>query len=349
MHRRRLSDTTDTPLIGSDCGARTRRPLRAVAVLGGVLHDSRALAALFTLDQTLESFLRGHVDAFGASPATSCTTTCAAPCSTAAAPPCSFIPACSTWPAITTSHRAPVHRDAEMRRGKLNARSNTYGTPSSPRGPSSTSTTSTPSSAAGETRSPTGGVTPTSPTAVSRRSGAKRSPARCRCPPIPSRPTWCAPAAWNGEYYASYGGRSWEDARQYGFICGGGGLWYSNTLKLLSSGDRIWVNVPGTGYVGVGRVTEKRQLGTVFEVDTETGRKPVVDVLTATEELSQHAEDPEKAEYFVRVQWLDTKPESKAVHEVGFFGNQNTVCRPKTPKWAQTVEQLKTHFPNWQG
>ena len=88
---------------------------------------------------------------------------------------------------------------------------------------------------------------------------------------------------------------------------------------------------------------------TVFEVDTETGRKPVLDVLTETEELSQHAEDPEKAEYFVRVQWLDTKPESEAVHEVGFFGNQNTVCRPKTPKWAQTVEQLKTHFPNWQG
>ena len=48
MHRRRLSDTTDTPLIGRDCGALTRRPLRAVAVLGGLLHDSRALAALFT-------------------------------------------------------------------------------------------------------------------------------------------------------------------------------------------------------------------------------------------------------------------------------------------------------------
>ena len=103
----------------------------------------------------------------------------------------------------------------------------------------------------------------------------------------------------------------------------------------------MWVNVPGTGYVGVGRVTEKRHLVIVFEVDTKTGRKPVLDVLTETEELSRHADDPEKAEYFVRVQWLDTKPESEAVQEVGFFGNQNTVCRPKTPKWAQTVEQFK--------
>ena len=33
---------------------------------------------------------------------------------------------------------------------------------------------------------------------------------------------------WNGEYYVSYGnGRSWNDARRYGFICGGGGRFYS--------------------------------------------------------------------------------------------------------------------------
>ncbi len=52
---------------------------------------------------------------------------------------------------------------------------------------------------------------------------------------------------WNGEYYVSYGGRPWEDARGYGFISGGGGRWFSNTLKHLSSGDRIWVNIPGKG------------------------------------------------------------------------------------------------------
>ncbi|MDZ7804953.1 MAG: hypothetical protein U5K34_13335 [Thiohalophilus sp.] len=35
---------------------------------------------------------------------------------------------------------------------------------------------------------------------------------------------------WNGEYYVSFGdmnSRSWEDARQYGFISAGGGSWYS--------------------------------------------------------------------------------------------------------------------------
>ena len=64
---------------------------------------------------------------------------------------------------------------------------------------------------------------------------------------------------WNGEYYVSYGpttSRSWDDARQDGFISTGGGSWYSQTLKLLSSGDRVWVKIPKTGYVGVGRVEE---------------------------------------------------------------------------------------------
>ena len=37
---------------------------------------------------------------------------------------------------------------------------------------------------------------------------------------------------WNGEFYCSFGvdgSRSWADAVQYGFICGGG-AWYSKTL-----------------------------------------------------------------------------------------------------------------------
>ena len=155
------------------------------------------------------------------------------------------------------------------------------------------------------------------------------------------------PQPWNGEYYVSYDGRSWEDARKYGFVSGGGGQWYSKTLKHLSAGDRVWVNVPRKGYVGVGRVTDKRQQITEFEVDSEGRRRQVLDVLSNAEKYRRLADDPEKAEYFVPVQWLDTKSESEAVHEMGFFGNQNTVCRPRAPKWGHTVERLKTHFPKW--
>ena len=156
-----------------------------------------------------------------------------------------------------------------------------------------------------------------------------------------------SPEPWNGEYYVSFDA-PWEDARQYGFISGGGGHWYSKTLKLLSPGDRVWVNVPGKGYVGVGRVTENRQRVTEFEVDSDEGKQPVLDVLSNAEEYRQSANDPDQVRYFVRIQWLDTKPESEAVRELGFFGNQNTVCQPRTPKWKHTVDRLKTHFPRWQ-
>ena len=152
---------------------------------------------------------------------------------------------------------------------------------------------------------------------------------------------------WNGEYYVSYD-RPWADARKYGFISAGGGQWYSKTLKHLAAGDRVWVNLPRKGYVGVGRVTDERKRISEFEVDTDQGRRPVLDVLSNAEEYRQLADDPDKVEYFVSVQWLDTKREAEAVHEVGFFGNQNTVCRPRAPKWGRTVDRLKTHFPKWQ-
>jgi hypothetical protein len=40
-------------------------------------------------------------------------------------------------------------------------------------------------------------------------------------------------------------------------------------------------------------------------------------------------------------------PLEKAVREIGLFGNQNTVCKPTTPKWRSTVERLKEKFPGF--
>ena len=75
---------------------------------------------------------------------------------------------------------------------------------------------------------------------------------------------------------------------------------------------------------------------------------PVFDVLSNGDALRQKHGDSERAECFVRVEWLDTVPRVKAFNEVGLFGNQNTVCKPNTPKWRHTVERLKTVFTKWQ-
>ena len=148
---------------------------------------------------------------------------------------------------------------------------------------------------------------------------------------------------WNGEYYVSFGEdkRQWEDARKLGFISAGGGSWYSKTLGLLSPGDRVWVNIPHTGYVGVGIVkdTAMQAKDVLFTVD---GIKKTFTELQTKGDYLYSSDDPDKAEYVVRVDWIKTISEKNAVKELGFFGNQNTVCRPVTDKWDFTVDRLKT-------
>jgi hypothetical protein len=155
---------------------------------------------------------------------------------------------------------------------------------------------------------------------------------------------------WNGEFYVSFGdtaSRSWEEARKFGFISAGGGRWYSQTLKLLNPGDRVWVKIPQRGYVGVGRVVEIARPVKDFTIMTPAGERPALEILRHADLYRRNADDAEKAEYFVRVEWLDTVAHSDAVNEVGLFGNQNTVCQPTTPKWRHTVERLKSRFTKW--
>lgn len=159
-------------------------------------------------------------------------------------------------------------------------------------------------------------------------------------PGTPSEP-------WNGEFYCSFGhgaSRDWAEARRYGFVCGGGGTWYSNSLKMLTPGDRVWVNVPQQGYVGVGRVIGHATPAADFLLQDESGERPALDVLTAADYHRGFVDDPERCEYFVPVKWLNSLSLDKAIKEVGLFGNQNTICRPTTPKWRWTVERLKERF-----
>jgi len=67
--------------------------------------------------------------------------------------------------------------------------------------------------------------------------------------------------------------------------------------------------------------------------------------LTTEGNYSSFAElDDDHAEYLVPVKWLDSKLIKTAFSETGLFGNQNSVCKPTTPKWSHTIERLKTDF-----
>lgn len=156
---------------------------------------------------------------------------------------------------------------------------------------------------------------------------------------------------WNGEYYACFGqgpNRDWEEARRFGFICAGGGSWYSGTLSLLQPGDLVWVKAPGHGFVGVGQVRSGPVAATDFKLVADDGiARPALEVLTKASYHRQFADDPDRRETFVAIDWAQTRSLSEGVNEAGMFGNRNTVCAPKTPKWRHTVERLKELFPDW--
>jgi hypothetical protein len=75
--------------------------------------------------------------------------------------------------------------------------------------------------------------------------------------------------------------------------------------------------------------------------------RAALEILTRGSYHREFADDPERRESFVAVDWAQTRPLSEAVNEAGMFGNQKTVCAPKTPKWRHTVERLKQLFPDW--
>ena len=155
---------------------------------------------------------------------------------------------------------------------------------------------------------------------------------------------------WNGEFYCSFGddpSRSWADAVDFGFVSAGGGMWYSKTLQLLNPGDRVWVKIPSLGFVGVGRVSGRSQPASTFTLSTHQGEVPILDMAKRGTYHREFIDDPERCEYFVPIKWLQTVPREKAIYEIGLFGNQNTVCKPTTPKWRYTVERLKLRFPNF--
>lgn len=151
--------------------------------------------------------------------------------------------------------------------------------------------------------------------------------------------------SWNGEFYVSFGDgehRSWEDARKFGFITASGGAWYTQTLRMLNSDDRVWVNIPTKGYVGVGIVTGAPVTLEELMVDVN-GQEVHFSELPESEKYTTIG-DVENQAVFVPVSWLADVALSGAVREIGFFGNQNTVAKPKSEKWEHTVSVLKKRF-----
>jgi hypothetical protein len=153
---------------------------------------------------------------------------------------------------------------------------------------------------------------------------------------------------WNGHHYGSFGhgqdDRNWEDACKYGFFSAGGGAWYSRSLSLLQTDDIIWVQSPSDGYIGVGRVLSSLQPFEEFVVQFEGKECHLSELPLNGNYVRGVSADDDLREFMVGIEWLHTVPIDEAVRQVGFFGNQNSVCRPRVAKWTHTVNTLKSKW-----
>lgn len=135
---------------------------------------------------------------------------------------------------------------------------------------------------------------------------------------------------WNGQdFYVTVGEgpyRNWDDQVRYGYISAGGGKKYTSPLNQLFVGARVFAYIPGTGYVGVGHVTETAQPVTEFKVEVDGEQKTLLDLPLQAPDLSKFTQ-PDNMEFAVRVQWIKTLPREEAIKVKGLFANQNSACK----------------------
>jgi hypothetical protein len=63
--------------------------------------------------------------------------------------------------------------------------------------------------------------------------------------------------------------------------------------------------------------------------------------LTESEPIVHDADNSERREHLVRIEWLNTRPVEEAIWQPGLFTNQVTVCRLRD---SETIEYLAQAF-----
>lgn len=152
--------------------------------------------------------------------------------------------------------------------------------------------------------------------------------------------------AWNGtDWYVSFGdspeGRRWSDGMRYGFVSGGGGEWFSRTLKNLRPGARVFACIPKVGYVGVGTVTGEAQRFDQTKVNVDGTNTPLTDLPLEGRYHHDGDEDDNTAEWAVPVEWTHTVPREQGFWKPGMFANQNTAAKLRQ---QFTIEQVTAAF-----
>jgi hypothetical protein len=147
---------------------------------------------------------------------------------------------------------------------------------------------------------------------------------------------------WTGYWFVNVGEgehRNWADCLKFGYLSAGQGPRYSNSLKRLAVGDKIYAYIKGCGYVGFGTVNSEAKLIREYVVPT-TGKK-LLDCKLVALRAHENSEDPELSEWVVGIDWTSTVPRDRAQTFPGVFANQNVACKLRHD---ETLKFVAKHF-----
>jgi hypothetical protein len=145
---------------------------------------------------------------------------------------------------------------------------------------------------------------------------------------------------WSGLWFANVGEgphRNWDDCTKCGFLSAGQGKLYSDPMKKLKVGDKVFAYMKGLGYVGFGNVSQAATMVKNFKV----GDRFLLDLPLTQVGMKENADNPDLSEWVVGVKWSRTYPRDQAKRFPGVFASRNIVCKLRD---ARTLEFLKREF-----
>lgn len=148
----------------------------------------------------------------------------------------------------------------------------------------------------------------------------------------------------NGIYYFNVDERherSWGDCKKYGFLSAGGGRIFGKQIQSFYEDDVVVAYLSGKGYVGVGIITERAVMAKDFRVN---GKKFSELDLVSKPMMEHNADDPEKAEYLVKVEWKATcdAHDAKWIKKKGFFTAQ--MAKASLQNQEETIDFVSSAF-----
>lgn len=156
---------------------------------------------------------------------------------------------------------------------------------------------------------------------------------------------------WNGtDWYVSFGdepgGRSWDDALQYGFVSAAWrGLVLPNAPFPALRGAGIHPHSQG-GVRGCGHGLRRAQA--LPRRRTHRCRRESTDGRPFTQGsyrphggAAEETDREDRREWVVPVDWEQAVPREKALWRTGFFANQNTACKLRA---HFTIDEVSRHF-----